>query len=129
MPEPKCVICGTGTTGPLHCSERCKWKARPRHACVECGLPTGWVLTDSRAPAEPRHRACRLQPCGTVAAYKRGCRCAECRAANTTEGVAYQRARREEIGRAHVRTPVTNAHLGCRLLLAQKTKKTSTNTV
>src|SRR3546814_10427437 len=28
----------------------------------------------------------------------------------------------EQIGRAHVRTPVTNAHLVCRLLLA-KTKK------
>src|SRR3546814_6620626 len=25
-----------------------------------------------------------------------------------------------QIGRAHVRTPVTNAHLGCRLLLAKK---------
>src|SRR3546814_1660868 len=29
----------------------------------------------------------------------------------------------EEIGRAHVRTPVTNAHLVCRLLLEQKKKK------
>src|SRR3546814_9957071 len=29
-----------------------------------------------------------------------------------------------EIGRAHVRTPVTNAHLECRLLRAKKTKKT-----
>src|SRR3546814_5649266 len=28
-----------------------------------------------------------------------------------------------EIGRAHVRTPVTNAHLVCRLLLATKTQK------
>src|SRR3546814_3247706 len=113
MPEPKCVICGTGTTGPLHCSERCKWKARPRHACVECGLPTGWVLTDSRAPAEPRHRACRLQPCGTVAAYKRGCRCAECRAANTTEVVAYQRDRREasgETNRDRQSTSVNSSH-------------------
>src|SRR3546814_3694758 len=31
----------------------------------------------------------------------------------------------DEIGRAHVRTPVTNAHLVCRLLL--ETKKTTTN--
>src|SRR3546814_6744447 len=30
-----------------------------------------------------------------------------------------------EIGRAHVRTPVTNAHLVCRLLLEKKTKNTS----
>src|SRR3546814_5171976 len=28
-----------------------------------------------------------------------------------------------EIGRAHVRTPVTNAHLVCRLLLEKKKKK------
>src|SRR3546814_5772102 len=30
----------------------------------------------------------------------------------------------KEIGRAHVRTPVTNAHLVCRLLLEKKKKKT-----
>src|SRR3546814_7349735 len=29
-------------------------------------------------------------------------------------------ARTDEIGRAHVRTPVTNAHLVCRLLLEKK---------
>src|SRR3546814_945336 len=33
-------------------------------------------------------------------------------------------ARRAEIGRAHVRTPVTNAHLVCRLLLEKKNKHT-----
>src|SRR3546814_8075901 len=31
-------------------------------------------------------------------------------------------ARREQIGRAHVWTPVTNAHLVCRLLLEKKNK-------
>src|SRR3546814_3860968 len=30
--------------------------------------------------------------------------------------------RQREIGRAHVRTPVTNAHLACRLLLEKKKK-------
>src|SRR3546814_7320348 len=30
----------------------------------------------------------------------------------------------EQIGRAHVRTPVTNAHLVCRLLLEKKKNKT-----
>src|SRR3546814_1686824 len=34
-----------------------------------------------------------------------------------------------EIGRAHVWTPVTNAHLVCRLLLEKKKKLTSTNTI
>src|SRR3546814_7418781 len=33
-------------------------------------------------------------------------------------------ARLIQIGRAHVRTPVTNAHLVCRLLLEKKNKKT-----
>src|SRR3546814_8244506 len=32
-------------------------------------------------------------------------------------------ARRDEIGRAHVLTPVTNAHLVCRLLLEKKKKQ------
>src|SRR3546814_3015922 len=31
-----------------------------------------------------------------------------------------------QIGRAHVRTPVTNAHLVCRLMLDKKNKHTST---
>src|SRR3546814_5396887 len=35
---------------------------------------------------------------------------------------------RLQIGRAHVRTPVTNAHLVCRLLLEKKKKKTPTKT-
>src|SRR3546814_2456667 len=32
----------------------------------------------------------------------------------------HQREQSDEIGRAHVRTPVTNAHLVCRLLLEKK---------
>src|SRR3546814_8210010 len=35
----------------------------------------------------------------------------------------------KEIGRAHVRTPVTNAHLVCRLLLAKKKNKYKNNTI
>src|SRR3546814_1299802 len=35
-------------------------------------------------------------------------------------------AQREEIGRAHVRTPVTNAHLVCRLPLEKKNKTNNT---
>src|SRR3546814_8272389 len=33
----------------------------------------------------------------------------------------------DEIGRAHVRTPVTNAHLVCRLLLEKKKQNTKNN--
>src|SRR3546814_2540840 len=35
--------------------------------------------------------------------------------------LAFEAARRVKIGRAHVCTPVTNAHLVCRLLLEKKT--------
>src|SRR3546814_2465835 len=35
-------------------------------------------------------------------------------------GVDTRQVADEQIGRAHVRTPVTNAHLVCRLLLAKK---------
>src|SRR3546814_2329297 len=35
---------------------------------------------------------------------------------------------RKQIGRAHVLTPVTNAHLVCRLLLEKKNKKISSTT-
>src|SRR3546814_6495453 len=47
--------------------------------------------------------------------------------------VLVDRGRVDEIGRAHVRTPVTNAHLVCRLLLEKKkhtahsNQKTMTN--
>src|SRR3546814_5876305 len=42
--------------------------------------------------------------------------------------VAYGVAARYQIGRAHVRTPVTNGHLVCRLLLEKKKPiKISTN--
>src|SRR3546814_1149158 len=36
---------------------------------------------------------------------------------------------RDKIGRAHVRTPVTNAHLVCRLLLEKKKQKYHMNTI
>src|SRR3546814_2172466 len=44
-------------------------------------------------------------------------------------GRAYNRTahlaeRKKKIGRAHVRTPVTNAHIVCRLLIEKKTKHT-----
>src|SRR3546814_9593144 len=34
---------------------------------------------------------------------------------------------KQQIGRAHVRTPVPNAHLVCRLLLEKKTQSTKTS--
>lgn len=70
---------------------RCKWAKRARHMCVDCGSPTGWVLTDKRAPEAPRCRSCRaafqkkLKPCGTVGRYRQGCRCDTCRATKAAE--------------------------------------------
>src|SRR3546814_2373805 len=42
-------------------------------------------------------------------------------------GLAGSADQTREIGRAHVRTPVTNAHLVCRLLLEKKNNKTATD--
>src|SRR3546814_9517315 len=62
-----------------------------------------------RAPPSPRRRAARTTP-GT------------CRRASRTPRTPPRpaRGRRGQIGRAHVCTPVTNAHLVCRLLLDKK---------
>src|SRR3546814_1994930 len=42
-------------------------------------------------------------------------------------GDTIELAARHQIGRAHVRTPVTNAHLVCRLLLEKKKNTTQTS--
>src|SRR3546814_2496075 len=42
-------------------------------------------------------------------------------------GLAQRLDQLEEIGRAHVRTPVTNAHLVCRLLIEKKNKSNKNN--
>lgn len=45
-----CVVCGTAITGNSQvCSDKCKWKIRPRKPCVVCDGPTGWSATDQRA--------------------------------------------------------------------------------
>src|SRR3546814_6904255 len=41
------------------------------------------------------------------------------------DGIRELADEKNEIGRAHVCTPVTNAHLVCRLLLEQKNQKTN----
>jgi hypothetical protein len=56
-------------------------KARLAGVCADCGGPTRY---QGGRPAR-RCAACvraDLLPCGTVAAYARGCRCPACRAAN-----------------------------------------------
>lgn len=63
------------------------WDRRPRVPCRICGEPTGWPVTDKRAPVAPKHNRCREH--GTVAAYKLGCRCDECRDANNRDARRY----------------------------------------
>jgi hypothetical protein len=56
-------------------------KARLAGVCADCGGPTRY----RGASSARRCAACvgaELLPCGTVAAYARGCRCPACRAAN-----------------------------------------------
>ena len=85
MDQHTCTTCGGGLKANdlgRECS-RCKYAKRPRRPCVDCGLPTGYPLTDKRAPADARCRACRSRvasavPCGEVSRYRQGCRCAAC---------------------------------------------------
>ena len=81
-----CAYCGAATSRGKYCSERCKnrtaWERRKKAPCSICGAATGWPASDPRSEGA-RCRECTKSPCGTTAAYGRGCRCTECRAANT----------------------------------------------
>lgn len=82
-PKPRpiapCAVCATPTTAK-YCSRRCT-DMNKRVPCAGCGDPI-YLGSTSRPAGEARCRSCRLHPCGTIAAYKRGCRCADCRRAN-----------------------------------------------
>lgn len=56
-PHP-CLVCGVLIRGRAQvCSDRCKWKQRPRKPCIRCGNPTGWSARD------PRGDNCICNPC------------------------------------------------------------------
>lgn len=55
----ECKFCGKRSFGRKFCSDSCKWKARPRKTCAECGSPTGWCLLDRRAQAAVVCNSCR----------------------------------------------------------------------
>src|SRR3546814_18451565 len=76
-------------------------------------------ISPAEAPAPGARRADRAR---TMAARRRP------GAGAAADGRARRHRQDHKIGRAHVRTPVTNAHLVCRLLLA-KNKKNITNKV
>lgn len=73
----------------------------PSEICVDCG-GNCWGRTRSGKQLEPRCHACanlrkpNRAECGTVAAYKRGCRCSECRAATAEAGRSYRASRKEQ---------------------------------
>lgn len=86
----RCCVCGDRAPGlRRYCSDRCKWKARPRIPCSVCGGPTGWLKGSAKAGPNPRCRPCTRASCGTPAAYGRGCRCDDCRAAKAAAMRAY----------------------------------------
>src|SRR3546814_18625034 len=64
-----------------------------------------------------------LQGCGCTDGSACGRRAAGAGPWRSATAGALSVADRQEIGRAHVWTPVTNAHLVCRLLLEQKNIK------
>lgn len=84
----ECPECGASFTSStrVFCSARCRFSRRNkgrRIPCASCGAPIYWSTT-SRPRGEARCRECIRSEhgCGTVASYKRGCRCVECRRAN-----------------------------------------------
>lgn len=69
-------------------------KDRTRGTCADCGGATSWAKGgETPERCDPCHRASVAVPCGTRGSYARGCRCAECRAANAAWQREY-RARR-----------------------------------
>lgn len=91
-----CQSCGVSFDGARkYCSDSCKDAARPRIACYVCGEPTGWYASDGRAGVAVKHQKCAM-PHGSVARYKAGCRCVECRTENAADRRAYVARRRAE---------------------------------
>lgn len=87
-----CAYCGAlfvpKSAKSKHCSERCRYRTRERTRmipCAVCGEPMH-CSRRSLPVGEAAHRKCKYPAAaahGSVAGYRRGCRCDECRAANT----------------------------------------------
>lgn len=84
-----CDWCGstfeTRLSVQRYCSPRCANRKRdsvPRGSkCRDCGKQMWHGGRISLPAGKARCRQCRRKPCGTVAAYNRGCRCVGCRSA------------------------------------------------
>ena len=68
----------------------------PDTPCATCGKLI-WRGSTSRPAGKAQCRDCWRQGCGTVATYKRGCRCDDCKAANA-EAVRKYVAQRKASG-------------------------------
>lgn len=105
MSQRTCLHCSTDISTrhglAKYCSAQCrdakKWLERQRVPCAECGDATGYVLSN-KPDGRVRCMSCTRYPCGTVASYKRGCRCAGCRAANAESMREYAARRKERDG-------------------------------
>ena len=86
-----CAYCGAlfvpKSAKSKHCSERCRYRTRERSRMFPCAL-CGELMHSSRTGlpvGQAAHRRCRYPDAanhGSVARYRRGCRCDECRAAS-----------------------------------------------
>ena len=102
-----CAQCGEVFAAPHGntkvCSAACRYargqERRAKLPCSSCGQPTRTNVGAVRADPETiKCRACTRSPCGTVAAYNRGCRCGECRRAQREQMRSYY-AKRKAAGR------------------------------
>src|SRR3546814_5970980 len=82
------------------------------------GLALSAAGTVAHGAAQSRVR--RAQDARSAAESDRQRRLSDEASAAFQRSLANQGRESQEIGRAHVRTPVTNAHLVCRLLLEKK---------
>ena len=90
---PRCGIRFTLAGTMRYCSTACRYAERDearRFPCASCGTPI-YPSSTGRPVGEARCRECWRNPCGTLAAYRRGCRCAECRKVNAEASKEYGR--------------------------------------
>ena len=75
------------TSRSKHCSEKCRYRTRERSRMFPCAI-CGELMHSSRNSlpvGQAAHRRCKYPDAanhGSVARYRRGCRCDECRAAS-----------------------------------------------
>lgn len=73
MVNATCAMCGgvfaAATASKRYCSDRCKWRGRPRIPCEVCGGPSGWSRSSGRQ--NPICHPCRRRRPGYVARQRK----------------------------------------------------------